>query len=68
MEYRIVCTDNFGRSGESPGCDEAWIGEPSTDKRKLEKEAFDLNNAGPIDSSDYYVIRQLPYKLRVFKP
>jgi hypothetical protein len=66
--YRIVRTDNFGRSGEHPGCNEEFIGEPNSSREDLLVQAADMNDTDGPSSFDYYKVEHENYKLLEFEP
>lgn len=64
----VVRTDNFGRSGEQPGCDERVVVETEIEESAV-RIANILNdeNTNP-DTPDFYESRKIDSKLAVFAP
>ena len=65
-KYRVVHTDNFGRSGEGPGYDERFISGP------IAKEDADVlarleNSRCNVNGPDYYKVVPETYKLVTFQ-
>lgn len=63
----IVRTDNFDRSGESPGCDEVVIATDMTPYWARIVCDFLNKRSGP-NGINYFKIEPLTYKLQVFNP
>ena len=64
---RIVWTDNYGRSGESPGKDEKFVAKELTDfyARRIVKL---LNDSCSESGSDYFKVVEDDYQLLIFEP
>jgi len=66
---KIIWTDNFQRSGETPGYDERVVMQ-SDDQELLDRTLCILLNPErtPVDGSDWYLIVPDDYVLQEFKP
>lgn len=64
--YRVICTDSYGRSGESPGYDEYFITMPLS-KYYSEKICELLNYDHKRHDTDYYRVVPEDYVLQKFE-
>lgn len=65
--YRIVRADNYARSGEQPGFDEIFIGEPTNDIALLctQRRQLQIDDQG---GNYHYRIERASYELAEFRP
>lgn len=64
--FRVICTDNYARSGERPGFDEIFITVPLSE-RLCKEIAAGLNSTRDILSQEYFCVVDEEYKLNVFE-
>ena len=64
---KIIWTDNFGRSGETPGLDEKFIAQ-KCNEHYAKRIAQLLNDAEDINCPNYYRAVDDDYELQTFIP